>query len=69
MIEYQIDWRPGYRVYFGRDGDALVILLTGGARQRQQEDIEPRRPQLGGITNGADRADDDGGGYGAHEER
>ncbi len=30
MIEYQIDWRPGYRVYFGRDGDALVILLTGG---------------------------------------
>jgi putative addiction module killer protein len=27
-------------VYFGRDGDVLVILLTGGTKQRQQRDIE-----------------------------
>ena len=37
--EYRIDWGPGYRVYFGRDGDTLVILLTGGTKQRQQRDI------------------------------
>jgi len=30
---------PGYRIYFGRDGDRLVILLAGGAKKRQQEDI------------------------------
>jgi putative addiction module killer protein len=30
---------PGYRVYFGRDGDALVILLTGGTKKRQRRDI------------------------------
>jgi len=27
-------------VYFGRDGDLLVILLTGGTKKRQQRDIE-----------------------------
>ncbi len=31
---------PGYRVYFGRDGETLVILLTGGSKQRQQRDID-----------------------------
>ena len=40
VLEYRIDWGPGYRVYFGRDGDVLVILLTGGTKQRQQRDIE-----------------------------
>jgi putative addiction module killer protein len=40
ILEYRIDWGPGYRVYFGRDGGALVILLTGGMKQRQQRDIE-----------------------------
>lgn len=39
VLEYRIDWGPGYRVYFGRDGEALVILLTGGAKQRQARDI------------------------------
>ena len=40
VLEYRIDWGPGYRVYFGRDGEVLVILLTGGTKQRQQRDIE-----------------------------
>ena len=39
MLEARIDFGPGYRVYFGRDGDALVILLGGGTKQRQQNDI------------------------------
>jgi putative addiction module killer protein len=30
ILEYRIDFGPGYRVYFGRDGDALVIVLGGG---------------------------------------
>ena len=40
VLEYRIDFGPGYRVYFGRDGEALVILLTGGTKKRQQRDIE-----------------------------
>ena len=39
VLEYRIDWGPGYRVYFGRDGDVLVVLLTGGTKRRQQRDI------------------------------
>ena len=40
VLEYRIDWGPGYRIYFGRDGNVLVILLTGGTKKRQQRDIE-----------------------------
>jgi len=40
VFEYRIDFGPGYRVYFGQDGPSLVILLTGGTKQRQQRDID-----------------------------
>lgn len=40
MLEYRLDFRPGYRIYFGRDGDVLVILLAGGTKKRQQRDIK-----------------------------
>lgn len=40
IAEYRIDWGPGYRIYFGRDGDRLIVLLGGGTKQRQQADIE-----------------------------
>ncbi len=40
VLEYRIDFGPGYRVYFGRDGDALIILLAGGTKKRQPRDIE-----------------------------
>ena len=40
VLEYRIDFGPGYRVYFGRDGEALVVLLTGGTKRRQQRDID-----------------------------
>jgi putative addiction module killer protein len=39
VLEHRVDWGPGYRVYFGRDGAALVILLAGGTKSRQQRDI------------------------------
>jgi putative addiction module killer protein len=40
VIEYKIDFGPGYRIYFGRDGDRLLILLAGGTKKRQREDIQ-----------------------------
>ena len=43
VLEYRIHVGPGYRVYFGRDGDTLIVLLGGGAKVRQQRDIEDAR--------------------------
>jgi putative addiction module killer protein len=40
VFECRIDFGPGYRIYFGRDGDNLVILLGGGSKKRQQKDID-----------------------------
>jgi putative addiction module killer protein len=39
IYECKINFGPGYRVYFGKDGDQIVILLGGGTKQRQQNDI------------------------------
>ncbi len=40
VSERRIDFGPGYRVYFGQDGQRLVILLIGGTKKRQQRDIK-----------------------------
>jgi putative addiction module killer protein len=45
VLEYRIDTGPGYRVYFGRHGDELVILLAGGTKSRQQRDIAAAHAQ------------------------
>jgi len=39
VLESKINFGPGYRIYFGRDGDRLVVLLGGGTKKRQQTDI------------------------------
>jgi putative addiction module killer protein len=39
VYECKINFGPGYRVYFGREGEQIVILLGGGTKQRQQNDI------------------------------
>ena len=43
VFEYKIDFGPGYRIYFGKDGDRLVILIGGGSKNRQQQDIAVAR--------------------------
>jgi len=43
VIELKIDFGPGYRVYFGRDGDTLVILLGGGKKDTQDADLNLAR--------------------------
>ena len=43
VLERRIDVGPGYRVYFGRDGDARIVLLGGGTKVGQQRDIEDAR--------------------------
>jgi putative addiction module killer protein len=39
ISEYKIDFGPGYRIYFGRDGDQLIILLGGGTKKQQSAGI------------------------------
>ena len=39
VFELRLDFGPGYRVYFGRDGKTIIILLGGGSKRRQSADI------------------------------
>ncbi|MGH6854743.1 MAG: type II toxin-antitoxin system RelE/ParE family toxin [Aestuariivirga sp.] len=39
VLELKIDFGPGYRIYFGKDGERIIILLGGGTKKRQQIDI------------------------------
>lgn len=38
--ELRIDWGPGYRVYYARAGETILLLLCGGDKRKQQADIE-----------------------------
>ena len=40
MSELRIDVGKGYRVYFMRHGNQLIVLLAGGSKHNQQKDIE-----------------------------
>ena len=45
VFELRLNYGPGYRIYYGRDGDELVILLGGGLKRRQSQDIEMAQAQ------------------------
>ena len=40
VIELRIAFGPGYRVYFGQEGEEIVILLLGGDKGTQDNDIK-----------------------------
>jgi putative addiction module killer protein len=40
VSELKLNWGPGYRVYFGQDGQTIVILLCGSTKKRQSRDID-----------------------------
>jgi putative addiction module killer protein len=40
VSELRIDYGPGYRVYYKKQGKDLIILLAGGTKQRQDENIK-----------------------------
>jgi putative addiction module killer protein len=39
VSELRVDYGPGYRIYFGRIGRDIVLLLCGGDKRRQAADI------------------------------
>jgi putative addiction module killer protein len=40
LYEMKIDYGPGYRIYYGKDGETLVVLVLCGDKRTQDNDIE-----------------------------
>ena len=49
VLELRIDYGPGYRVYFVRRGQTVVILLAGGDKRTQDRDIRMARALAEGL--------------------
>lgn len=43
IVEMKIDFGPGYRIYYMRRGETLILLLCGGDKSTQNEDIQRAR--------------------------
>ena len=49
VAEMKIDHGPGYRVYYTKRGDTLVILLCGGDKRTQAKDIDTAQALVKGV--------------------
>lgn len=51
VSELRIHYGPGYRIYFSQKGSAIVILLCGGNKSTQQQDIEKAKKMVKEVEN------------------
>lgn len=51
VLESRIDYGPGYRLYFAKEGNAIVILLIGGEKSTQSHDIVRAKQIWQGIKH------------------
>ena len=56
VLELRIRWGPGYRLYFARLGDVVVLLLGGGDKRTQAEDIRNAKKRFEDFKQRSDRA-------------
>ena len=51
ISELRIHHGPGYRIYFHRQGDTIIVLLCGGDKSTQAKDIKAAKRQSVRPTN------------------
>jgi len=54
VTELRIDYGPGYRVYYTRYDNVLIILLIGGDKRTQSRDIETAQDMVRNLREGRD---------------
>jgi putative addiction module killer protein len=52
VVEMKIDFGPGYRVYFVQRGDVVIVLLCGGDKSTQDNDIRRAKALASQLTEG-----------------
>ncbi len=55
LFELKVDHGPGYRVYFIKEGQKVVILLCGGDKSTQQKDITKAQKMVKELKDGTTR--------------
>ena len=51
VLELRMRFGAGYRVYYSRDGDTIIILLGGGSKRKQSADIEAAKARWAKYRN------------------
>jgi putative addiction module killer protein len=51
VYELRLDYGPGYRVYFGQEGNTIVVLLCGGDKRSQNQDIAQAKKYWANYEN------------------
>jgi len=52
VVEMKIDFGPGYRVYYIQRGELLILLLCGGDKSTQTNDIKLAKSLAAGWAGG-----------------
>jgi putative addiction module killer protein len=55
ISELRIHYGPGYRIYFQKRGNTIIVLLCGGNKSTQQKDIETAKRLAQQWTPGAEK--------------
>ena len=51
VLEMRINYGPGYRLYFAKDGESIILLLIGGEKSTQNQDIIKAKNIWQGFKN------------------
>lgn len=51
VSEFRFHWGAGYRVYFLQHGDDIIVLLGGGTKRTQKQDIKDAKSLASTFTD------------------